>query len=106
MKHKHFSSKIKDSTIDALDLLMHYVAVLDLGLQKALDTENMELYDSLSDKMLGASDRLTAIVMNFGEEEEDEQQLSEKRAIGFEFKDNTIPAESSEGIGAPNCEPG
>ncbi len=105
MKYKHFDKKIKDSTIDALDLLMHYVSIIDHGLEVAMESGDLEKYETFSDRMLGASDRLTSIVMNFGEEEEQNEQ-SEKRAIGFEFKNNPDPTEPSEGILPPNSEPG
>ena len=88
---KSFEQKLGEE-LTPWELLFHQVSVLDEAARLYLDIKDPNGLLEVSDRMLEASDRLTAIVLGLGMDEEDEEELSElksKRPVGFDTSSRT-----------------
>lgn len=95
-KLRSFNSKTKNMDLDVFDVLSHYVDVLDILAQRAIEKDNKEDLLELADKYLDANDRYMTVIM--GAEGEAIEQHTEPNRVGFEF-----PVETSD---TPNGELG
>jgi hypothetical protein len=87
---KSFEQKIGEE-LAPWELLFHQVSVLDEAARLYLDIKDPNGLLEVSDRMLEASDRLTAIVLGLGidEEEEEISELKSKRPVGFDTSGRT-----------------
>lgn len=82
-KLRSFNSKTKNMDLDVFDVLSHYVDVLDILAQRAIEKDNKEDLLELADKYLDANDRYMTVIM--GAEGETIEQHTEPNRVGFEF---------------------
>lgn len=84
MRHIYFSDKIGDE-LSPWDLLFHQVDILDHAAKLALESKNIEALLAIAEATLDSSDRLTAIVLGIGSEEEETLNgFKQKQPIGFD----------------------
>ncbi len=84
MRHTYFSDKVGDE-LSPWDLLFHQVEMLDHAAKLAVESKNIEALMAVAEMTLDSSDRLTAIVLGIGAEEEAELNgFKQKQPVGFD----------------------